>query len=123
MTKRTAVKIFASSIATGSLLAYVVFPTLAQSDATNQGQNVAACNKTAREEGKSVRAGFKEGRMTKDERNTRLKGIEKDRVVCIKNARAAAKEAREKARQELKAKKEASIRKSVGKSGTSSTRP
>lgn len=100
---------------TAALIAFslMVAPIGAQttSNGSGLGQAIKACNMTAKDSLKTIRDDFKAGSITKDERNSKVKDVEKTRTSCIKDAQKSAEADRkaklEAKKAELKAKMEA----------------
>lgn len=98
-----ATRLAAASISGALLLGTLGVPAFAADQPSNLGQVVAACNKDSKDKLKSIRQGFKDKKISKDERNAQVKQAEKDRTACVKDAK-------DKAKAERKSKKTTSIK-------------
>lgn len=97
-------RIVIASVAGSMMLGVFALPAFAEDNGSTLGQALKACNANASTKLKSIRQDFKDGKITKQDRNSQVKDTNTARRSCIKDAKATATAAQKQALADRKAK-------------------
>ncbi len=96
-----------------STLLLLATPVFAQTPTASESKPVVACNQTYKNAVKDLETQFKNKTITKEQRNTKTKELQKTHVDCVKSAVSEKKTLKKEAIKEKVMKKKAEVKQRV----------